>query len=100
MAKQSMIQREKKRERLIVKNNAKRELLKKELATVDSFQERLTLYKKMEKLPRNSAPSRHRNRCWVTGRSRGFYKDFGLSRHVLREMAHDGLIPGLTKSSW
>jgi small subunit ribosomal protein S14 len=95
-----MIQREKKRERLIVKNNAKRELLKKELATVDSFQERLTLYKKMEKLPRNSAPSRHRNRCWVTGRSRGFYKDFGLSRHVLREMAHDGLIPGLTKSSW
>lgn len=95
-----MIQREKKRERLIVKNNAKRELLKKELATVNSFQERLTLYKKMEKLPKNSAPSRHRNRCWVTGRSRGFYKDFGLSRHVLREMAHDGLIPGLTKSSW
>ena len=54
----------------------------------------------MEALPRNSAPSRHRNRCWVTGRSRAFYKDFGLSRHVLREMAHEGNIPGLTKSSW
>ena len=62
--------------------------------------ERLALYKKFEKVPRNSAPSRNRNRCWVTGRSRGFYKDFGLSRHVLREMAHEGLIPGLTKASW
>jgi small subunit ribosomal protein S14 len=100
MAKQSMIQREKKRERLIIKHNAKREFLKQELQNVTSFQDRLALYKKMEKLPRNSAPSRHRNRCWVTGRSRGFYKDFGLSRHVLREMAHDALIPGLTKSSW
>ena len=100
MAKQSMIQREKKRELLIVKHKAKRELLKTKLQTVDSFQERLALYKRFEKIPRNAAPSRHRNRCWVTGRSRGFYKDFGLSRHVLREMAHDGLIPGLTKSSW
>ena len=95
-----MIQREKKRERLMIKHNAKREFLKQELQNVTSFQDRLALYKKMEKLPRNSAPSRHRNRCWVTGRSRGFYKDFGLSRHVLREMAHDALIPGLTKSSW
>ena len=95
-----MIQREKKRERLIVKHKAKRETLKSELLAADSFQDRLALYKKFEKIPRNSAPSRHRNRCWVTGRSRGFYKDFGLSRHVLREMAHDGLIPGLTKSSW
>lgn len=95
-----MIQREKKRERLIVKHKAKRETLKSELLAADSFQDRLALYKKFERIPRNSAPSRHRNRCWVTGRSRGFYKDFGLSRHVLREMAHDGLIPGLTKSSW
>ena len=95
-----MIQREKKRERLIVKHQAKRELLKNELKAASSFQDRLELYKKFEKVPRNAAPSRHRNRCWVTGRSRGFYKDFGLSRHVLREMAHDGLIPGLTKSSW
>lgn len=100
MAKQSMIQREKKRERLIVKHKAIRETLKNELLIVDSFQDRLALYKKFEKLPRNSAPSRHRNRCWVSGRNRGFYKDFGLSRHVLREMAHQGLIPGLTKSSW
>ena len=100
MAKQSMIQRERKRERLIAKYSVKRESLKADLKNVNSFPERLALYKKFEKVPRNSAPSRHRNRCWVTGRSRGFYKDFGLSRHVLREMAHDGLIPGLTKASW
>jgi small subunit ribosomal protein S14 len=100
MAKQSMIQREKKRERLIAKNLIKRETLKESLKSVGSFQERLILYKKFEKIPRNSSPSRQRNRCWVTGRSRGFYKDFGLSRHVLREMGNDGLIPGLKKSSW
>ena len=95
-----MIQRDKKRERLVVKHSAKRELLKNELKSATSFQDRLALYKKFEKVPRNSSPSRQRNRCWVTVRSRGFYRDFGLSRHVLREMAHDGLIPGLTKSSW
>ena len=95
-----MIQREKKRERLIVKYLGKRESIKAELKTVNSFQEKLALYKKLERMPRNSSPSRHRNRCWVTGRSRGFYKDFGLSRHVLREMGNNGLIPGLKKSSW
>ena len=95
-----MIQREKKRERLIAKYVKKREAIKTELKNVNSFQERLALFKKFEKIPRNASPSRHRNRCWVTGRSRGFYKDFGLSRHVLREMAHDGMILGLIKSSW
>ena len=95
-----MIQRERKREKLIVKYAVKRNSIKEELKNVKSFQERLELYKKFEKVPRNSAPSRNRNRCWVTGRSRGFYKDFGLSRHVLREMAHDGLLPGVIKSSW
>jgi len=100
VAKQGMIQREKKRERLIAKYAIKRESLKDDLKSVTSFKDRLALYKKFESIPRNSAPSRHRNRCWVTGRSRGFYKDFGLSRHVLREMANDGLIPGLKKSSW
>jgi len=100
MAKQSMIQREVKRERLIAKHAEKREILTKALKNNCSYQEKLLNFKKIEALPRNSAPSRHRNRCWVTGRSRAFYKDFGLSRHVLREMAHEGTIPGLTKSSW
>jgi len=100
MAKQGMIQREKKRERLVAKHILKRESIKEDLKSVSSFQERLALYKKFERIPRNSSPSRQRNRCWVTGRSRGFYRDFGLSRHVLREMGNDGLIPGLKKSSW
>ena len=100
MAKQGMIQREKKRERLVAKHLTKRESIKEELKNVSSFQERLVLYKKFESIPRNSSPSRQRNRCWVTGRSRGYYRDFGLSRHVLREMGNDGLIPGLKKSSW
>ena len=95
-----MVQREKKRERLASKYLIKREAIRTELKDVTSFQQRLALYKKFEKIPRNAAPSRHRNRCWVTGRSRGFYKDFGLSRHVIREMGNDGLIPGLKKSSW
>ena len=95
-----MIQREKKRERLAAKYVNKRESLKEKLTNVESFEERLVLYKKFEQIPRNSSPSRKRNRCWVTGRSRGFYRDFGLSRHVLREMGNDGLIPGLKKSSW
>jgi small subunit ribosomal protein S14 len=100
MAKQGMIQREKKRERLVAKYSTKRTKIKEDLKNVTSFQERLALYKKLESVPRNSSPSRQRNRCWVTGRSRGFYKDFGLSRHVLREMGNEGLIPGLKKSSW
>jgi len=100
MAKQSMIQREVKRESLIVKHAEKRKAIKIALKNSSSYQDKLLNFKKMEALPRNSAPSRHRNRCWVTGRSRAFYKDFGLSRHVLREMAHEGSIPGLTKSSW
>lgn len=95
-----MIQREAKRERLIAKYDTKRKAISIELKNTSSYQDKLLVLKKMEALPRNSAPSRHRNRCWVTGRSRAFYKDFGLSRHVLREMAHEGTIPGLTKSSW
>ena len=100
MAKQSMIQREKKRSRLVAKYAIKRSTIKTQLEGVGSFSDRVSLYKKFERIPRNSSPARKRNRCWVTGRSRGFYRDFGLSRHVLREMGNDGLIPGLKKSSW
>jgi small subunit ribosomal protein S14 len=100
MAKQSMIQRELKRERLITKHSKKRDIIKEALKNSATYQERIVNSKRLESLPRNSSPSRHRNRCWVTGRSRAFYKDFGISRHVLREMAQEGMIPGLTKSSW
>lgn len=100
MAKKSMIEREKKRAKLAAKYAEKRETLKEQFAAATSQQEKLDLHRQLQQLPRNSAPNRHRNRCWVTGRPRGVYRDFGLSRNVLREMAHEGLLPGVVKSSW
>lgn len=100
MAKKSMIEREKKREKMIEKYAQKREELKEQFRTATSQREKLEIHRKIQQLPRNSAPNRHRNRCWVTGRSRGYYRDFGLSRHVMREWAHKGLLPGVVKSSW
>jgi small subunit ribosomal protein S14 len=100
MAKKSMVEREKKREKLIEKYAAKRQALKEQFESAASQQERVKIHRLIQQLPRNSAPSRHRNRCWATGRPRGYYRDFGLSRHQLREMAHEGLLPGVVKSSW
>ena len=100
MAKKSMIEREKKREKLIQKYSAKRQALLEQFAAAESQDEKLEIHRKIQQLPRNSAPTRHRNRCWLTGRPRGYYRDFGLSRHVIREMAHQGLLPGVVKSSW
>jgi small subunit ribosomal protein S14 len=101
MAKTSMIQRDVKRERLSDRYAKKRKVIKEALkSSTLGYSGKINLFKAQQNLPRNSAPSRQRNRCWVTGRSRSFYRDFGLSRHVLREMAHEGTIPGLTKSSW
>lgn len=100
MAKKSMIQREIKRELLVKKYAKKRLYIKQEIKKTSNFSEQLKLQERLQKLPRNSSQCRHRNRCWLTGRSRGFYRDFGLSRHVLREMAHDCLLPGVRKSSW
>lgn len=100
MAKKNMIEREKKRQRLVLKYDKKRKNIKNSIKLVKSFQERFALNLQFQALPRNSAPSRLRNRCWLTGRSRGYYRAFGISRHVLREMAHSCLLPGVTKSSW
>jgi small subunit ribosomal protein S14 len=89
MAKESMKAREVKRKRLVEKYAAKREELKK---AGDSTG--------LQKLPRNSSKVRIRNRCSMTGRPRGYMRDFGISRVTFREMVLFGLIPGLTKSSW
>ena len=89
MAKKSMLARDAKRQRLYVKYAAKRAELK---AAGD--QEGLA------KLPRNSSPSRRKNRCLETGRQRGYMRRFGLSRIAFREHASRGEIPGVTKSSW
>jgi small subunit ribosomal protein S14 len=100
MAKKNMIEREKKRIALSNKYEKIRRDLREKLKNANDIEEKFAISAKLEGLPRNSLKARVRNRCWVTGRSRSYYRDFGLSRHVLREMAHDGLLPGVTKSSW
>nr|QCI05331.1 ribosomal protein S14 [Compsothamnion thuyoides] len=100
MAKKSMIQREVKRDKLIDKFKNKRHKIKNLIKKTEDFSDIIKLQEKLQKIPRNSLKCRHRNRCWKTGRSRGFYQDFGLSRHVLREMSHECLLPGVKKSSW
>lgn len=95
-----MIEREKKRIRLEKKYSLKRTKLLIEYKTADSFINKLEIHSKIQQLPRNSAKTRIRNRCWKTGRPRGVFSDFGISRHVFREMAHQCLLPGVTKSSW
>lgn len=100
MAKKSMIEREKKRIKLQKKYALKRISLLSKYKNEESFSKKLELQSKIQKLPRNSARTRIRNRCWKTGRPRGVFRDFGLSRHVVREMAHQCLLPGVTKSSW
>lgn len=100
MAKKSMIEREKKRILLEKKYALKRSRLLIEYLQEKSFNGKLKVHSKLQKLPRNSAKTRIRNRCWKTGRPRGVFRNFGLSRHVFREMAHQCLLPGVKKSSW
>ena len=89
MAKKSWTARQKKRERLVAKYAAKRRDLK------DAGD-----YEALQKIPRNASPVRLRNRCQITGRSRGYIRVFGVSRIVFRDMARQGKIPGIRKASW
>jgi small subunit ribosomal protein S14 len=89
MAKESVKARQVKKEKTVAKYAEKRAALK---AAGD--------YAALDKLPRNASPIRLHNRCKITGRPRGYMRKFGISRVLFREMASDGLIPGVTKSSW
>lgn len=100
MAKKSMIEREKKRQKLVKKYCLKRETLKQQIKETTFFEEKLALHRQLQQLPRNSAPVRLHNRCTISGRPKGYYRQFGLSRHLIREMAHEGLLPGVTKCSF
>jgi small subunit ribosomal protein S14 len=100
MAKKSMIERQNKRQRLTVKYKDKRSALKKRITETELFEEKLTIHCKLQALPRDSSATRLHNRCLLTGRPKAYFRDFGLSRHVLREMAHEGLLPGVQKASW
>ncbi|RYY00262.1 MAG: 30S ribosomal protein S14 [Cyanobacteriota bacterium] len=100
MARKGIIQREKKRQLLVIKYSKKREFLKEEIKKATGLEDKLRKHLKLQRLPRNSAPVRLHNRCLITGRPRGFFRDFGLSRHFLRELAHQCVLPGVVKSSW
>lgn len=100
MAKKGMIERELKRKRLVEKFSERRKLILNDLKKVNSIEEKFAINEKLQKLPRNSAKIRLRNRCWKTGRPRGFFRYFGLCRNAVRELAHDCLLPGVTKASW
>lgn len=101
MAKKSMIQRELKRAKLAARYAEKRAKLKAIIRDVNSTDEqRQVAQAKLNALPRDSSPTRQRNRCSITGRPHGVYRKFGLGRNKLREAAMNGEIPGLTKASW
>ena len=100
MAKKSMLERELKRKKLVLKYSEKRKEILSKLKTVTSLEEIFSLNEKLQKLPRNSSRIRLRNRCWKTGRPRGYFRYFGLCRNAVRELAHECLLPGVTKASW
>lgn len=101
MAKRSMIERELKRAKLVKRYAAKRAALKATIRDMNASDEvRQAAQVKLNALPRDSSPSRLRNRCAITGRPHGVYRKFGLGRNKLREAAMKGEIPGLTKASW
>ncbi len=101
MAKKAMIEREKKRQKLVDKYAAKRAALK-EIASDESkpMEERFKARLKLAKLPRNSSATRLHNRCQLTGRPYAYYRKLKVSRIALRELASDGKLPGMVKSSW
>jgi len=101
MAKVSMVQREKKRAKLVAKYSAKRAELKATIVDLNkSDEERWEAQVALQKLPRDASPVRRRNRCNITGRPHGYLRKFGLSRNKLREHAMSGDVPGLVKASW
>ena len=101
MAKQSSIQKNINREKIVKKFNSKRRILKKQIMKKDlTIEERFKIQSKLNDLPRNSSRIRIRNRCKLTGRTRGVYRKFGLSRIKIRELSMSGLLPGVVKSSW
>lgn len=101
MAKVSMVQRELKRTKLVKKYAEKRAALKKIVNDPSvGFAEKMAAVHKLQSLPRDSSPVRHRNRCQITGRPHGFYRKFGLARNKLREHTMFGNVPGLNKASW
>ena len=101
MAKLSQVLRDQRREQLIQKHAAKRADLRKRLNDPNvPYEEKIQIQKDFAKLPRNSCPTRLNRRCKISGRSRGYYRKFGISRIAMRDLGHRGFLPGVRKSSW
>ena len=100
MARKSIVEREKMKIKLVAKYADKRMALKEEQKKATTFEEKMEIQRKLQKLPKNSNPSRVVRRCALTGRPKGVYRKFGLSRTKLRELAMSGKLPGVKKSSW
>ena len=101
MAKKSQINRDNKRKALIGKYAERRAELRKRLADPEvSFEEKFEIQQAFAKLPRNSCPTRLNHRCQISGRSKSYYRKFGISRIALRELSLRGQLPGMRKSSW
>jgi len=100
MARKSLIQRQRNRQVLCDKFISKRLEFKKQIQKCSSIEEKLDWHFKLQKLPNNSRPIRLVNRCLISGRSKGVFQFFGLSRHFIREYAHQGFLPGVIKASW
>jgi small subunit ribosomal protein S14 len=101
MAKTSMVERERRRAKIAKKYAARRAQLKELIRSPKtSPDDRAAAQAELQAQPRDASASRHRNRCAITGRSRGVYRKFGLSRVKIREVANRGEIPGLSKASW
>ena len=100
MAKLALINKQKKREKMVAQYAKKREAIKAKMSVHATPDERMEAMKKLAKLPRNANPTRLHNRCSVTGRARGFSRLFCLCRQQLRTMASEGKLPGVRKSSW
>ena len=101
MAKKSSIVKNIRRQKIVDRYSSKRRELKTIVKSPKtSFEEKKLAFMKLEKMPKDSNPIRVRNRCNLTGRPRGYYRKFGLSRIAFREMANKGIVPGVTKASW
>jgi small subunit ribosomal protein S14 len=101
MAKLSSIENNKKRRRMVSSKKATRAALSSVVKDkAASFEDRINAVHKLAEMPRNSSATRVRNRCEITGRSRGYYRKFQVSRIALRELGNLGLIPGVMKASW
>ena len=101
MAKTSLIQKEQKRRRRVAQHAEKRAVLVQVIKDPGaSLEEKEAAYKAIQKMPRDASPVRMHNRCSITGRPRAFYRRFGVSRLVLRRLAHRGELPGVRKASW